>query len=209
MAVKSGVKTYALIWFRAALEKWLKDSGKNKTEAAALLDMTQGNLSNIMTGKRSISLAAMEEIAEKLDKHLIFMLAEGKTYITGRPFIITEEDLLGHPQIDDKTSVDAATTAAQDIELRLLRQIADMAAKQTKMSDKNPAEKDQINETKKSYTYTTMFYTIEMIDDDQLSSMLESGWEMVAMAPSRMMPDGGSTIVKEYLVTLRQPVGND
>ena len=58
-----------------------------------------------------------------------------------------------------------------------------------------------------TYTYVTKFFTLEMIDDRQLADLLESGWEMVTMVPFRMAPEAGSTVVKEYLATLRQPAG--
>lgn len=55
-----------------------------------------------------------------------------------------------------------------------------------------------------TYTYVNMFYTLEMILDQKLTDMLDTGWELVAMVPFKMQPEAGSTIVKEYLVTLRQ-----
>lgn len=60
-----------------------------------------------------------------------------------------------------------------------------------------------------NYTYTNLFYTLEMIDDRKLADLLESGWELVAMVPFRMVPEAGSTVVKEYLVTVRQPAASE
>lgn len=54
------------------------------------------------------------------------------------------------------------------------------------------------------YTYVNMVYTLEMINEGKLAGRLEDGWEMVTMVPFRMVPEAGSTVVKEYLVTLRQ-----
>jgi hypothetical protein len=56
-----------------------------------------------------------------------------------------------------------------------------------------------------NYAYMNMFYTVEMIEENKLAEMLESGWEMVMMVPFRMRPEDGGTIIAEYLVTLRQP----
>lgn len=56
-----------------------------------------------------------------------------------------------------------------------------------------------------AYTYVNKFFTLEMIESRKLADLLESGWELVSMAPFRMVPEAGSTVVKEYLVTLRQP----
>ena len=59
----------------------------------------------------------------------------------------------------------------------------------------------------KNYKHISMFFTLEMIEAKQLAAMLDDGWELVGMAPFRMVPQegGGGTIVKEYAVTLRRP----
>jgi len=59
-----------------------------------------------------------------------------------------------------------------------------------------------------NYTYENLFYTLEMIHDQKLTDMLETGWELVTMVPFRMVPEASSTVVKEYLVTVRQPSGD-
>ena len=56
-----------------------------------------------------------------------------------------------------------------------------------------------------TYTYVNKFFTLEMIGERKLADLLESGWELVSMVPFRMAPEASSTVVKEYLVTLRQP----
>ena len=56
-----------------------------------------------------------------------------------------------------------------------------------------------------TYKYKNMFYTTEQITDGKLADMLETGWELVAMAPYRMVAGNGGTVVAEYLVTLRMP----
>ena len=83
MAVKSGENTESIARFRAALNKWVDRSDKTKGQIAELLGFKQGNLSNFLSGKRSISLAGMEEIAVKIDKDLTDMLAEGRTLLAG------------------------------------------------------------------------------------------------------------------------------
>lgn len=83
MAVKSSENTNAVIRFRAALSKWIQGIGKNRTQAADFLGMTQGNLTNILNGKRSISLAGMEDIANKINVDLAEMLIEGRAIMGG------------------------------------------------------------------------------------------------------------------------------
>jgi vacuolar-type H+-ATPase subunit B/Vma2 len=57
-----------------------------------------------------------------------------------------------------------------------------------------------------NYYYENTFYSLEMIDNQELADTLNQGWELVSMVPFRMAPEDGSTVVKEYLVTLRRPV---
>jgi len=47
--------------------------------------------------------------------------------------------------------------------------------------------------------------TEEMLKGGELTSLLDSGWEIVTMAPYVMQPRDGLTYVREYWVTLRKP----
>lgn len=56
-----------------------------------------------------------------------------------------------------------------------------------------------------TYTYTNMFCTAEGIRAGELADALNGDYELVFMAPYKMVPGDGGTIVAEYLVTLRAP----
>lgn len=82
MAVKSSKNTQADDQFHAAFRKWYESSGKKQVETAEFLGMTQGSFSNVLTRRRSLSLASMEEIASKIGMDLVSMLAEGRNIIS-------------------------------------------------------------------------------------------------------------------------------
>ena len=55
------------------------------------------------------------------------------------------------------------------------------------------------------YRHKNMAVTEEQLKSGELAVLLDSGWELVSMAPYVMQPREGQTYVSEYWVTLRQP----
>ena len=86
MPEKSGEHTITLARFRVFLNHWLGASGMTKTQAGDFFGLAHGNFSNILSGAKNVSLAAMEEIAEKIGVDLIELL------ILGRAIVVDEDE---------------------------------------------------------------------------------------------------------------------
>ena len=93
MPEKSGEHTITLARFRVFLNHWLGASGMTKTQAGDFFGLAHGNFSNILSGAKNVSLAAMEEIAEKIGADLAELLALGRT-------ILEDEEAAGSEQPD-------------------------------------------------------------------------------------------------------------
>jgi len=55
------------------------------------------------------------------------------------------------------------------------------------------------------YNHTSLILKSDAILDGELANTLEQGWELISMAPYRMVAWENGTFVEEYLITLRQP----
>lgn len=123
--------------FRAALRAWLDKSGKKQKDAISDLGIPASSIKNFLSKSGGLSFEKMEEIANRLGRDLADMLIEGRAILAGETPSLP---------VEAKTPLPPPTITPER-EMELLRQIAEMAVKQGKITDELLAKAEVISTT--------------------------------------------------------------